>query len=69
MGTLVVVLGILTIAVVLVRGLLVGLRDLRLARGRRTTSDHEALRAEQRLHQLTQDAVARMLETARRGQQ
>jgi len=66
MATFIIVLGILTIGVVLVRELLASARELRETRIRRAVIDREALRAEQRLHQLTQDAVARMLEAARR---
>lgn len=66
MVSLVIVLGSLTVCVILVRELLASWRELRLARGRRAAIDREELRAEQRLHQLTQDAVAQMLEAARR---
>jgi hypothetical protein len=65
MVTLVVVLAVLTIGVVLVRELLVGLSEYRRRRGTRQVIAREQLRAEQQLHQLTQDAVARMLEAAR----
>lgn len=66
MVTLVVVLGVVTIGVILARELLCTWRELQLARGRRAAIGREALRAEQRLHQLTQDAVAQMLDAARR---
>jgi len=67
--TLLVILALLAIAVVLALGLLVSGRRRRLTRHRRAAIAREEMGAEQRLQQLTQEAVARMLEAARRGRQ
>lgn len=64
--TALVVLLILALAAGWVFGLLPSGQKWRLARQRRAAIAREELRAEQRLHQLMQEAVAQMLEAARR---
>ncbi|MBV9821448.1 MAG: hypothetical protein JO144_04330 [Actinobacteria bacterium] len=69
MLTVIVVLGVLALAAAWVFRLLPSGQAWRLARQRRTAIALEELRAEQRLHQVMQEAVARMLDAARRSQQ
>jgi hypothetical protein len=66
MLTLIVVLSVLAISTVLMRELLVEAGKYRRAQAARRRAAVERLRAERRLHQLTQDAVAQMLEAVRR---
>ena len=66
MITFVVVLGVLTILVVLVHEILVSIGEYRRARVARHLIALDQLRAERHMAQLTQVAVAQMLEAARR---
>jgi hypothetical protein len=65
MLTLVIVLSLI-VGVILAGALLAGGRHHCQAKQRRRIIARQQYMSEQRLHQLTQDAVARMLEAARR---
>lgn len=59
------ILGFLIIGLVLLRDLVNDVREYRSIRATQRGAAREQLRAEQQLHQLTQDAVQQMLEAVR----